>query len=933
MAEPATTTPAGGPASTALSATKLHLPRRQPGMVARPRLQARLNEGMGRELVLVCTPAGFGKTTLLGEWARAGQRPVAWVSLDEADNDPARFWRYVAAALDRVRPGVAERVSTLLGPSPVASLAGPVTALVNELAELGEEAVLVLDDYHVIQSPAVHGSVEFLLQHLPPTLRLVLASRADPPLPLARLRGRGQLSELREADLRFSSEEIAELLRTLVAPDLPEAAVVALGERTEGWAAGLQLAALSLRGQADVDAVDAFVQSFSGSHRYVLDYLTEEVLARQPDHLVQFLLETSVLDRLCGPLADAVCGRNDSQALLEQVERANLFLQPLDEVRGWWRYHQLFADLLRARLQQQHPKRVPELHRAAASWYERHGLVDETIRHARAAGDVSWAARLVEQHFEAFLGRREDATLRRWLAALPAEVVASRPRLCLAQAFWALIGGRVEAVEQLLDTAERGFAAAEDKPDEPYEPSVGRDASLLANVPAAIARMRASVAHLRGDPDHTSAFAQEALAELHEGEWMLESVTRWNLTAAQWLRGEAAEAERAFTSDASSITAWRAAGLVTLATWGYDHLGQAQRAQGRLGAALETYQEALEATAEPGRPAMPAAGVAHVGIAQVAYERDELDAALDHATEGIALSRQLGWTLPLVAGLAVLARIRHAQGDHAGAVEAIREAEQVQQSDAVVGLLNPMPAVRAKLALANGRVDAAARWTHQWGIGSDDPPSYAREPEYLVLARVLLAQQAPQRGLAMLERWAAQADAQGRTQSSIELKSLQALAHAACGDQDAALAALAEALTLAAPEGYLRVFADEGAPMAALLGTLLTSPNRARALTSAPLLRAYLDRLVQTFERQGLTVLPRPRPGGAIVAGLIEPLSPRELEVLRLLASGRPNGAIAKELVVTLDTVKRHVTHVFTKLGVTNRTQAVARARELGVLP
>jgi LuxR family transcriptional regulator, maltose regulon positive regulatory protein len=528
------------------------------------------------------------------------------------------------------------------------------------------------------------------------------------------------------------------------------------------------------------------------------------------------------------------------------------------------------------------------------------------------------------------VGRREDATLRRWLELLPAEMVHSRPRLCLLQAFWALIGSRVEAVERLLDAAERAFT---DAGDEPYEPAVGRTASLVANIPAAIARLRAGVAHLRGDAEQTIRFARRALAELDEDEWMLESVTRWQLIGAEWLRGRPAEAERGFLSARSSLAAWRATGQLTLVAWGYDHLGQAQRAQGRLSAALGTYQEALEATTELGRPAMPAAGVAHVGIAEVAYERDELAAALDHATQGVTLSRQLGWTLPLVAGLTILARIRHAQGDHAGALEAIREAEQVQQSDAVVGLLDPMPVARAKLALANGRVDAAARWTQQRGLGTDDPPSYPREGEHLVLARVLLAQQAPERALAMLERWSALATAQGRTESSIELKALQAMAHAACGDQDTALAALEEALALAAPEGYLRVFADEGAPMAALLGTLVTSPAKAQAVAAAPLPRAHLDRLVKAFEHQGLTVLPRPRPGGAIVPGLIEPLSPRELEVLRLLATGRPNRAIAEELVVTLDTVKRHVSHLFNKLGVTNRTQAVARARELGLLP
>ena len=928
MAEPATTTPAAAPERAALLATKLHLPRPRAGLVARPRLLQRLTEGMGRSLVLVCTPAGFGKTTLLADWVRAGQRPVAWLSLDEAENDPARFWRHVAAALDPVRPGVAERVVALLGPAPLASFEGPVTALVNELAEPAEEVVLVLDDYHLIQAPAVHASVEFLLEHLPSSLRLVLASRADPPLPLARLRARGQLTELREADLRFSSEETATLLRAAVGPDLPEAAVAALGNRTEGWAAGLQLAALSLRGRSDIGA---FVEGFSGSHRYVLDYLAEEVLDRQPQQLRTFLLESSILERLCGPLADAATGRSDSQAMLEQVERANLFLVPLDEVRGWWRYHQLFADLLRARLQQQRPERVPDLHRAAAGWCERHGLADDAIRHALVAGDLPWVARLVEQHFEAMLGRREDATLRRWLELLPAEVVRSRPRLCLLQAFWALIGSQVEAVERLLDAAERAFA---DAGDEPYEPVVGRSASLVVNIPAAIARLWAGAAHLRGDAEETIRFARRALAELEASEWMLESVTRWNLVAAEWLRGRPAEAERGFLSASSSLAAWRATGQLTLVAWGYDHLGHAQRAQGHLGAARATYQEALEAVAgEPGQPVMPAAGIAHVGLAEVAYERDQLDAAFEHATQGVALARQLGWTLPLVAGLSILARIRQAQGDPAAVLEAVREAEHVQLSEAVVGLLNPMPALRARLALGNGQVEAATRWVQQRGLDVQDQPSYPRERDCLILARVLLAQQAPQRALELLEPWTALAAAQGRAESSIELSALQALAHAARGDEPAALTVLAEALLLGSPEGYLRVFVDEGPPMAALFGQLLGGrhPERQAAVDAVP--RDYLARLAAAFEHAGAPVFPAVKRGAVMVPGLVEALSARELEVLVLLATGQPNRAIAEELVVSLDTVKRHLTNLFTKLGVANRTQAVARARELGLLP
>jgi LuxR family maltose regulon positive regulatory protein len=456
MAEPQTTTPAAATTERdVLLATKLHLPRTRPGFVARPRLADRLAPEQGGEVTLVCAPAGFGKTALLADWARRNPRPVAWLSLDDADNDPARFWRHLAAALDEMRPGVTERVAALLQGAQPSSFEAVVTALVNELAGVAEELVLVLDDYHLIQAPPVHASLGFLIDHLPPQLRLVVASRADPPLPLARLLARGQLVELREHDLRFTPTEAAELLRTAVGPELPEAAVAALTDRTEGWAAGLQLAALSLQGRGDIAA---FVEGFSGSHRYVLDYLTEEVLARQPEELVGFLLETSVLERLSGPLCDAVTGRRDGQALLEQVERANLFLQPLDEERRWWRYHQLFADLLRARLHQQRPERVPELHRAAAAWFEAHGLAEEAVRHALAAGEAAWVARLMERHFPGLLWVSEDTTLRRWLAELPASVVRE-PWLCVALASRAAMGGRLAEAERLLAAAERALPA------------------------------------------------------------------------------------------------------------------------------------------------------------------------------------------------------------------------------------------------------------------------------------------------------------------------------------------------------------------------------------------------------------------------------------------------------------------------------------------
>jgi LuxR family transcriptional regulator, maltose regulon positive regulatory protein len=927
MAEPSTTTPveAAVPERDPLLATKLHVPRPRPGFLVRPRLLQRLTEGTAGALTLVCAPAGFGKTSLLGDWARRSRQPVAWLSLDGGDSDPTRFWRYVAAALDQLRPGVGQRVEALFqgGQPPLEAV---LTVLVNELVQGSEAVVLVLDDYHLIEGPAVHQSLELLLERLPSQLRLVLASRADPPLPLARLRAGGQLTELREADLRFTREEAAELLRTAVGTELSEAAVTALGDQTEGWVAGLQLAALSLKGQDDVGA---FVEGFSGGHRYVLDYLTEEVLDRQPQKLRAFLLETSILERLSGPLCDAVTGRSDSQELLEQAERANLFLHPLDEVRGWWRYHHLFADLLRARLQQeQPPDRVEELHRAAAAWHQAQGLADQAIGHALAADDATWAARLIEGQIDARILRWEGLTLQRWLAALPAELVASRPRLSLAQARLALIRGELEAIEGPLDAAERRVA---DAAEEPFEPSVGRAASMMANLPAAIALERAGLAHLRGDATQMATSARRALAALDEGEWMLEWFTRWYLAVAEWVAGRLVEAEAALTS---GIAGWRAASqrAPAAAALGYHGLGLVQRDRGRLEAALATYREALAVVGEPDGPAPQLAGVAFAGMAGVLYERGELDAALEYATDGIALCRQLAYTPPLAHGLVTLARIRQAQGDPAGALDALREAEWVGPSEAVVGLLNPVPAQRARLALTQGDVDTAVGWVRARGLGAEDDPGYPREREYLVLVRVLLAQQAPEQALELLERLHARAATQGRTGSLIEIHALQALARSADGDQPGALTALAEALALAAPEGYLRVFVDEGPPMAALLRQLLAGRRQEASAAAAPP-RDHLACLVDAFEQAGLPVRHPVRHGGVVVAGLVEPLSPRELEVLRLLATGATNRAVAKELVVTVDTVKRHVSHLFGKLEVANRTQAVARARELGLLP
>ena len=921
MAEPpaAAAPQAAAPQSDALLATKLHLPGPRPGLVPRPRLAGQFEAGLGQGMVLVCAPAGYGKTVLVADWARAGQRPVAWLSLDPGDNDPARFWRHAVAALDRVRPGIGARLGPLIGPPTPASFEGLLTALVNDLdaGPAADEAVLVLDDYHVIAARPVHDSVQFLLEHWPAGLRLVLTSRSDPPLGLARLRARGQLAELRAADLRFTADEAGALLHEMAGEPgaaLPGTAVAALAARTEGWAAGLQLAALSLRGQADAAA---FVAAFTGSHRYVLDYLGEEVLECQPEQLQTFLLETSVLERLSGGLCDAVTGRAGSQALLEQVEQAGLFLLPLDEARGWWRYHRLFADLLRARLEQE-PGRAARLHRNAAAWHEEHGLADEAIRHAVAAGEMSWAARLIERYFDAvYRLRGEAATIQRWISRCAAVCPSRVPGAPPAQAQLAAAAGEMEEVQRFADAAERAFGAAA---DEPFEPSIGRASSLLANIPAHIALCRGFAAQYRGDAEATAAFASQARAELGEGERLLDYETHCDLAVAQWLRGRLAAAERAL---APSIAGW--ADRPIFVAWGRHLLGQVQRAQGHLDAAVQTYQQAREVTAGPAarRCPRPVSGMWAWPKWPASGTNSTPPWSRSPRASSYAASSPVS---PLAAGLATLAWIRQAQGDQAAALEAMREAARTSQAEA--GPLNPVPAQQARLVLAQGDLPAAARWIAERGLQEDDEPDYAREPGHLVLARLLLAQGQPGRALALLDRLHTAALGQERTGSIIETGALRALALAASGRESEAITVLAGMLTLAGQQGHVRVFADEGLPMAGLLGRLIAAQRADQSAARVPL--GFLARLQRASGSAG--AVPGTRPARTAAAGLIEPLTGRELEVLRLVAAGRSNQDIARELVVTLDTVKKHVSHILGKLGGSNRTEAVTRARELDLI-
>ena len=900
-----------------LLAAKVSIPRTRPDRLARARLFQRLEEGMGRALVLVCAPAGFGKTTLLADWVGSSNWAVAWLSLDPDDNDPARFWRYVAAALDRAREGLGEQLRPLLAaPTPLPGQ-GVVTALINQLEAEPEELVLVLDDYHLIDSTTIHDSLAFLLRHLPPQLHLAIASRSDPPLPLAWLRASGQLTELRAAELRFTPEEAAAFLQEVWKLDLPAQTVAALEARTEGWVVGLQLAALSLRGRPDPEG---FLDAFTGTHRYVLDYLTEEVLARQPNRVRTFLLETSILERLNGPLCDAVTRDSDGQGMLEELERVNLFLVPLDEERRWWRFHHLFADLLRARLLQLQPERVPELHRRAAGWCEQHGLIDEAIRHTVAAGEVPWATRLVEQHLGETL-RRGEGKLVRWLALLPDEAVQARPGLCLAKAMTELDLDHVSSVERLLEHAERAFHPRQGQ--QPFQ--IPTHGGMVAEVPAAIALVRAELAFDQGDADATAAFARSALAQMAEEEHGPRLFAQWLLVVAEWMRGHLPDAEPAF---AELLAQARAAPAPYPLLSSCYMLGLVQQAQGKLGAALRTYREGLRLATEGGRFSAYHAGEADVGIAQVLYQRNQLDEAFQHASQGVELCRQVVELTELDVALVTLAWIRQAMGDPDAALEAMDEACRIYSRPDVTSLGYPAHSERARLLLVLGRVEEAARWTRERGLTAQDEVSYLRERDHLVLARVLLAQSQPEQTLGLLERLDALAESQGRTGSLIGIRAVRALALQAAENHQRAVSLLAETLTLAQPEGYVRVFADEGPPMAALLRSLIGARQRGRAATGSGAATEHLHQVIQAFPpamaAAGDTI--------PVPSGLVELLTERELEVLRLLAAGRRNRDIAQELVVTQETVKKHLSHIFDKLGATNRTQAVAHARRLGLI-
>src|SRR5579859_265895 len=663
------------PAAARFLATKLHPPSARPNRISRPRLLARLDEG--RPLTLVAAPAGFGKTTLLSDWARQNSK-VAWLSLDDDDNDPARFWGYVIVALRQVEPAVGEAALAWLQSPPPPPTVAVVSELINQVAALPGSLVLVLDDYHVIGAPPIHEALAYLLDHQPDRLRLVITTRADPPLPMARRRSRGQLTELRAADLRFTPDEAAAFLTQALGPWLSPQDITALGARTEGWIVGLQLAALSLRGTSSLQGRPdgaGFIEAFTGSHRYIIDYLLEEVLARQPEPVQDFLLQTAILDRLEGSLCEAVLAEPgaaiNGQAMLERLGQANLFLTPLDDERRWYRYHQLFAEALRHRLQRKHPALEPELHRRASAWYEQQGLMHDAIHHALAATDLAQAARLIEQAFNSLVRRGEIATLQRWAAALPDELVRSNIELSVLQGWLLFVSGKNDAAELHLQDIERifGINPVSDEPREQQTMPSGAESS--AEIRGRIAAIRASIAVTQRDLPRTITLSRLALEYLPK-ESMARAYVAWYLGKAHWLSGAMGAASIAL-AEASHIS-WEVNHLyaVFLVTHDLAHL---QILQGHLHQADQTYRQALQQALERGGH-QPAMGPAYVGRGNLEYKWNHLDAATSLLQEGIKLCEQTGNTQVILQAYIGLAFIHQAQGDADGASALMRQAVQ-----------------------------------------------------------------------------------------------------------------------------------------------------------------------------------------------------------------------------------------------------------------
>ncbi|HEY5270599.1 MAG TPA: LuxR C-terminal-related transcriptional regulator [Anaerolineales bacterium] len=899
--------------SAPILATKLYIPPPRSKIVPRPRLIERLNEGLSAscKLTLISAPAGFGKTTLVSEWVAGCERPVAWLSLDEGDNDPARFISYLVKALQTIQAGIGEGLlAALQSPQPL-QIETILTTLLNEISTIPENFLLVLDDYHSIDSQPVDQSLAFLIEHQPPQMHLLIATREDPDLPLARLRARGQCTELRAADLRFTPAEAVEFLNRVMGLDLSDADVAALETRTEGWIAGLQLAALSMQGYKDAAG---FIQSFTGSHRFVMDYLLEEVLHQQPESIQAFLLRTSVLDRMCGPLCDSVLldPSISGQATLEYLERANLFIVPQDNERGWYRYHHLFGDLLRKRLGQSlAPEGIAGLHIHASEWYENNDLMLEAFRHAAAANDIERAVRLMESKKMPIHLRGTATTILSWLESLPKALLDARPALWWKQASMLLIIGQLVGVEEKLQAIEAALASAGLE-------GAGMDESsrdLIGKIAAA----RANVAQTRAQTETILVQARRALEYLSPNDLNNRSMAIRSMGYAYYIQDDLAAAGQAY---AEALSLGQASGDIINILLASIRLGQVQETGNQLHLAAETYRHVLQRIDEYSPPNAP---LAYLGLARICYEWNDLDAAGQYGEQSLQLARQYDQVIDrLILSELFLAQLKLARKDEIGSALILSRTEQTARQKNHTVRLPDIAYAQAMNHLHQGNVDEAALLARRYKLP-------------LMQTRVLIAQGDPSAALAALEPLREQAEARGLADRVLLVMAVQSIALYAHGEKEKAVELLGEVLRRAEPEGLIRLFVDEGEPM-----RLLILDFRLRIEKQAPeghKTIEYVDKLLAAFAQ--IEPVPQSEASNPTLlrsgdfsqkSTMVEPLSQRELKILQLIAQGLSNREIGERLFLALDTIKGHNRKIFDKLQVQSRTEAIARAHELGLM-
>jgi LuxR family maltose regulon positive regulatory protein len=899
--------------STPILTTKLYIPLPRHQTVFRPRLIEQLNEGLHHKLILISAPAGFGKTTLVSEWLADCQQPAAWLSLDEADNNLTRFLTYLVAALQTIDINLGkDLLGVLHSPQPQStSTETLLTELVNEISTFPDNFILVLDDYHLIDSEPVDHALTYLLDHLPLPMHLVITTREDPSLPLPRYRVQGLLTEVRAADLRFTPEEASAFLNQLMNLKLSVENIAALEIRTEGWIAGLQLAALSMQGREDIAS---FIQAFTGSHRFVLDYLVEEVLQHRSEHIRSFLLQTAILDRFCAALCNAVTGREDGKEILETLERSNLFVVPLDDKRHWYRYHHLFADVLQAHLLEAQPEQVSSLHQRASAWFEQNGLQSDAILHALAAKDFEYAAGLIELARPAMDLGYQSSTWLRWVKALPEVLIRNRPVLSVGYGWALLDGGELESSEARLQHAERLL-------NEPTDKMVVVDNEQFRSLPASIATARAYRSLALGDVPGTVKYARQALELTPEDDQVRYLQATSLLGLAEYTSGNLEAAEHSLAEFCLNLT--KTGEIPTLIGITFL-LADIRVALGRLHEAESSYQQSIRLATGKGELIPIGTADLYRGLGELYIQWDDLESTSHY----LQISQKLGeqteltdWKYRLCLSQACM---REAQGDLNGALILLDEAECVHIRGPLPDV-RPVTAMRVRIWLKQGKLADAKRWASEQRLSVDDDLSFMREFEYITLARVLIATGKNDRepgslvvATRLLGRLLQEAETGGRLGSVIQILLLQALAYQTQDKLSDSLITLERALFLAEPEGYIRIFVDEGETMRSLIEKL--SHKRDQPLSG------YVDKLLAAFTElvdveKSVSIQKK--------TDMLDPLSERELEVLKLLRSELSGPEIAQQLIVSLNTFRTHTKNIFTKLGVNNRRAAVSRGEEL----